>query len=187
MKNIEIFKYTFVLAGFVCTSAFAQVKNVSFSEILNPVVVDDGTENIPLIYEAAAAWGDYDNDGFLDLIVSGVTSQGEKTLLYKNKNGRQFEKVEHNFPDLRTSNATWFDYNNDGNLDLFLAGKKSNGELYSGLWKNKGGDAGFEEVFTGLFPLINNGDGNRSTRYVVAADYDGDGWTDLYIQGRTNG
>lgn len=26
MKNIEIFKYTFVLAGFVCTSAFAQVK-----------------------------------------------------------------------------------------------------------------------------------------------------------------
>ena len=88
MKNIEIFKYTFVLAGFVCTSAFAQVKNVSFSEILNPVVVDDGTENIPLIYEAAAAWGDYDNDGFLDLIVSGVTSQGEKTLLYKNKNGR---------------------------------------------------------------------------------------------------
>ena len=72
--------------------------------------------------------------------------------------------MEHNFPDLRTSNATWFDYNNDGNLDLFLAGKKSNGELYSGLWKNKGGDAGFEEVFTGLFPLINNGDGNRSTR-----------------------
>lgn len=33
------------------------MKNVSFSEILNPVVVDDGTENIPLIYEAAAAWG----------------------------------------------------------------------------------------------------------------------------------
>ena len=55
MKNVEIFRCTCVLAGFVCTSAFAQVKNVSFSEILNPVVVDDGTENIPLIYEAAAA------------------------------------------------------------------------------------------------------------------------------------
>lgn len=187
MKNIEIFRFACAIAGLTCTSAFAQVKHASFSEIENPVVVDGGTESIPLAYEAAAAWGDYDNDGFLDLIVSGVTSQGEKTLLYKNIDGKQFEKVAHPFPDLRTSNTTWFDYNNDGNLDLFLAGKKSNGELYSGLWRNKGGDAGFEEVFAGFFPLINNGDANRSNRYVVAADYDGDGWTDLYIQGRTNG
>lgn len=74
MRNVEIIRYTFVLAGFACTSAFAQVKNVSFSEVVNPVVAAGGTENIPLIYEAAAAWGDYDNDDFLDLIVSGVTS-----------------------------------------------------------------------------------------------------------------
>lgn len=186
MKNVEIFRCTCALVGLACTSAFAQVKHASFSEIINPVVVDGGTESIPMAYEAAAAWGDYNNDGFLDVIIAGVTSQGEQTLLYKNKDGKQFEQVAHNFPGLRTSSATWFDYNNDGNLDLFLAGKKSNGEYYAGLWKNKGGDADFEEVFTGLFPLINNGKENRSNRYVVAADYDGDGWTDLYIQGRTS-
>lgn len=187
MKNVKNFRCVCALVGLTCTTAFAQVKHASFSEIINPVVVDGGTENIPMAYEAAAAWGDYNNDGYLDVIVAGVTSQGEQTLLYRNKDGKQFEKVAHNFPDLRTSNVTWFDYNNDGNIDLFLAGKKSSGELYSGLWKNKGGNAGFEEVFAGTFPLINNGDGNRSNRYVVAADYDGDGWTDLYIQGRTNG
>lgn len=64
MKNVEIFRCTCALVGLACTSAFAQVKHASFSEIINPVVVDGGTESIPMAYEAAAAWGDYNNDGF---------------------------------------------------------------------------------------------------------------------------
>ena len=44
MKNVEIFRCTCALVGLACTSAFAQVKHASFSEIINPVVVDGGTE-----------------------------------------------------------------------------------------------------------------------------------------------
>ena len=43
MKNVEIFRCTCALVGLACTSAFAQVKHASFSEIINPVVVDGGT------------------------------------------------------------------------------------------------------------------------------------------------
>lgn len=185
MKMNYLFTCAFTLAGF--TQVSAQVQKPLFTEVNTPVVIDGQNTNFPMAYEAAAAWGDYDNDGFLDLVISGAVGSTIETLLYKNNGGNSFTKIENSFPGLRTSNATWLDYNNDGNLDLFLAGRKSAESLYSGLWKNKGGDAGFEEVFAGTFPQINNTDGNRSSRYVIAADYDGDGWTDLYIQGRTNG
>lgn len=186
MRNIYLLACACALAGFGSNTAFAQVKHPQFTELKTPIVIDGQKGNFPMLYEAAAAWGDYDNDGYLDLLLSGVGGEGEQTLLYKNNGGNDFSKVANSFPSLRTSNATWFDYNNDGYLDLFLAGKKADQTLYAGLWKNKGGE-GFEEVFIGSFPQINNGDGNKSNRYVVAADYDGDGWVDLYIQGRTNG
>lgn len=183
MKKYYFFAFAF--AGL--TQLSAQVQSPLFTELKTPVVIDGQNSDFPMLYEAAAAWGDYDNDGYLDLLLSGVGAEGVQTLLFKNNGGNSFTKMATTFPGLRSSNATWFDYNNDGNLDLFLAGKKEDGSLYSGLWKNKGNDAGFEEVFTGTFPQINNGDGNKSNRYVIAADYDGDGWTDLYVQGRTEG
>ena len=183
MKKYYFFAFAF--AGL--TQLSAQVQSPLFTELKTPVVIDGQNSDFPMLYEAAAAWGDYDNDGYLDLLLSGVGAEGVQTLLFKNNGGNSFTKIATTFPGLRSSNATWFDYNNDGNLDLFLAGKKEDGSLYSGLWKNKGNDAGFEEVFTGTFPQINNGDGNKSNRYVIAADYDGDGWTDLYVQGRTEG
>ena len=183
MKKYYFFAFAF--AGL--TQLSAQVQSPVFTELKTPVVIDGQNSDFPMLYEAAAAWGDYDNDGYLDLLLSGVGAEGVQTLLFKNNGGNSFTKIATTFPGLRSSNATWFDYNNDGNLDLFLAGKKEDGSLYSGLWKNKGNDAGFEEVFTGTFPQINNGDGNKSNRYVIAADYDGDGWTDLYVQGRTEG
>ena len=183
MKKYYFFAFAF--AGL--TQLSAQVQSPLFTELKTPVVIDGQNSDFPMLYEAAAAWGDYDNDGYLDLLLSGVGAEGIQTLLFKNNGGNSFTKIATTFPGLRSSNATWFDYNNDGNLDLFLAGKKEDGSLYSGLWKNKGNDAGFEEVFTGTFPQINNGDGNKSNRYVIAADYDGDGWTDLYVQGRTEG
>ena len=183
MKKYYFFAFAF--AGL--TQLSAQVQSPLFTELKTPVVIDGQNSDFPMLYEAAAAWGDYDNDGYLDLLLSGVGAEGVQTLLFKNNGGNSFTKIATTFPGLRSSNATWFDYNNDGNLDLFLAGKKEDGSLYSGLWKNKGNDAGFEEVFMGTFPQINNGDGNKSNRYVIAADYDGDGWTDLYVQGRTEG
>lgn len=69
-----------------------------------------------------AVWGDYDNDGYPDLFVYrwGIP------VLFHNNHGKGFTKVSQgktDFPDWVNANtAIWFDYNDDGYLDLFLGG-----------------------------------------------------------------
>ena len=114
MKKYYFFAFAF--AGL--TQLSAQVQSPLFTELKTPVVIDGQNSDFPMLYEAAAAWGDYDNDGYLDLLLSGVGAEGVQTLLFKNNGGNSFTKIATTFPGLRSSNATWFDYNNDGNLDL---------------------------------------------------------------------
>ena len=73
-------------------------------------------------YGQAAAWGDYDNDGFVDLV---VTNYGEN-LLYRSRGNGTFAEItatagvgaKHGF----WAGASWGDYDRDGDLDLYVAG-----------------------------------------------------------------
>ena len=146
-------------------------------------------------YVKGVVWGDFDNDGRLDLYVSRL-SPGEPNMLYHNRgedeNGRwHFADVAaeagvtgpaHSFP------AWFWDYDNDGWQDLFAAGFQGDVEdvaaAYLGLshdaqtprlYRNKG-DGTFADVTqeTGLDePLIAMG-----SNY---GDLDNDGWLDCYI------
>jgi hypothetical protein len=165
------------------------VKKPVLTDILQPVTGENGTEDIISLYECASSWGDYNNDGFFDLLVSGIENDGTKRImLYKNSGIGTFSKVETPFFNLQNASAVWLDYNNDGNLDLFLAGTDNIGK-YAGLYKNTGQEQNytFEEVYEGAFEPLYNGGGNQGNRYAIAGDYDNDGWTDIYIQGRNEG
>lgn len=176
-----------IIALFFSFGVFAQTAKIpKLVEVVKPVIGSLGPEDMVFSFECAAAWGDYNNDGFLDLITSGVGHNWEKTtILYKNNGNGTFTKVEHPFLALQNSTVTWLDYNNDGNLDLFITGIDDIG-TYSGLFKNLGKENNFEfeEVFEGVFEPLYNGGGNRSNRYVIAGDYNNDGWVDLYMQGK---
>lgn len=67
----------------------------------------------------AAAWGDYDNDGFDDIFVSGYA---EPSTLYRNNGDATFTDVteEVGLPHRPSGPAVFVDYDNDGQLDLFL-------------------------------------------------------------------
>lgn len=66
-----------------------------------------------------AVWGDYDNDGYEDVLIY----KWGKPELYHNDGGKRFTRVTEQAglpPWVNSNTAIWFDYDNDGKLDLFL-------------------------------------------------------------------
>jgi hypothetical protein len=115
---------------------------------------------------AGCAWGDYDNDGDLDLYLA---NDGQPDVLLKNT-GFGFTSVagyplENGGP---CRGVSWGDYDNDGDLDLYLARHG----LTDLLLRNDGGDQFHEFYIAGT-------DGNSNGAAWV--DYDGDGFLDVYV------
>ncbi|MEF8846144.1 MAG: choice-of-anchor Q domain-containing protein, partial [Bacteroidales bacterium] len=91
--------------------------------------------NIQNIKSGSVAWGDYDNDGDPDLVVSGTkTGLEAHTVLYENHESA-FWPDDQDFPDLGRSAAAWADYDNDGDLDLLLTGWGEDGPV-SAIFRN---------------------------------------------------
>lgn len=113
------------LGSFVAAPAQAQ-----FTAITNgPVVTDRGDST-------GCAWGDYDNDGNLDLFVSNFGTPFN--YLYHNNGDGSFTRVTTGAittDDTNSEGATWGDYDNDGYLDLFVAVGLGGNDL---LYRNNG-------------------------------------------------
>jgi hypothetical protein len=119
---------------------------------------------------AGASWGDYDNDGRLDLI---VTRASAGCLFYHNEGGGAFRQITNQVisADTNAAGVSWGDYDNDGFLDLFIAHMQSPNRLY----RNNG---------DGTFTLLTNGVIYQMTGPSSGgawADYDNDGWLDLFV------
>ncbi|MCD4730980.1 MAG: FG-GAP-like repeat-containing protein [Bacteroidales bacterium] len=89
--------------------------NGTFTKITFGPVVNDGGHSV------GGSWGDYDNDGDLDLYVTNDYNQNN--FFYSNNGNGSFTKITTG--DLvndggRSNGATWADYDNDGYLDLFV-------------------------------------------------------------------
>ncbi len=141
-----------------------------------------------LRYCKGSAWGDYDNDGDPDLYVSNYAGENR---LYRNEGDGTFSDVapELGLTEPQESFPTWFwDYDNDGWLDIFVAGYASDIELvakdYLGmpndgarprLYRNDG-NGGFEDVTeqVGL-------DRVSQTMGANFGDLDNDGFPDIYL------
>jgi hypothetical protein len=151
------------------------------------------------IYGMGAVWGDYNNDGWLDLAVTGYDS----IILFRNEHGHLVRDRKFPSPKGFWTGVAWGDYNRDGYLDLYVCGYVKYHPNTS-----RAGEStqqfGLEVPFT-LNPASyepernllfrNNGDGtftevarqlgvaNPEGRSLSALwhDFDGDGWLDLYV------
>jgi hypothetical protein len=119
---------------------------------------------------------DYNNDGRLDILVlrGGWETAQRKSLLRNNGDGT-FTDVTAASGLLTvltgTQAAVWTDYDNDGWLDLFVGNESGPAQLFH----NKR-DGTFEDVATKA-----GVDKRGFNKGVTAADYDNDGWPDLYV------
>jgi hypothetical protein len=87
----------------------------------------DANADLPGITAGSAAWGDYDNDGDLDIGLLGSTEQfGDITRVYRNDGNGTFIDIEAGLPGQRGASIVWGDYDNDGRLDVLL----TSGSIY---------------------------------------------------------
>jgi len=88
--------------------------------------------------QGSVSWGDYDNDGDLDAIVSGESTLGDHVRLYRNEGGNRFTLASDNFAHA-VGACQWGDYDNDGDLDLLLAGRDGNvaTDIHAKIYRNE--------------------------------------------------
>lgn len=158
-------------------------------------------------YGMGVAAADYDNDGFTDLYVTGVN---HNQLLHNNGDGTFTDVTEKaglagihpKYGKTWAISAGWFDYDNDGRLDLFVVNYVKwslateppctvnniraycSPDSYEGLPNmlfHNNGDGTFTDVSesSGIAKYIGKGMG------VAFADYDGDGYTDVFVSNDT--
>jgi flagellar hook capping protein FlgD/VCBS repeat protein len=133
---------------------------------------------IPGYAQGSAAWGDYDNDGDLDLLISGILCSYASTRIYRNSGGTNptFHNAYAGLPGIADGSVAWGDYDNDGDLDFAICGQDGTFTEKSFIFRSSGGaNPTFTNANAGLTAL--------KWGSVSWADYDKDGDLDLLLSG----
>lgn len=125
-------------------------------------------------YSEAASWGDYDNDGYLDLYITN-SAGSKKNFLYRNLGNGDFQKIVGIFPTNEgyvSRSVNWIDVDRDHDLDLFVSNESfENNNLYL----NDGAGIFTKELTD---PLVSDNFNSFTSSW---SDVDNDGDFDVFI------
>jgi len=125
------------------------------------------------------ACGDYNNDGLPDIFAAGRANATYS--LFKNLDGKRFtaegtsKAISAALADVKVQDALFFDFDNDGHLDLLVTGKANKNATQAVLLFHNDTTQGFSNVTNLLAPSI------REAYAVRVADFNGDGDDDIFL------
>ncbi len=140
----------------------------------------------------SATWGDYDGDGYLDLYVANHAHTDMRQFpipaktqdfLFRNNGDETFTDVSSllGTADIEGTGfiGAWTDFDNDGDLDIFLVNDCAVGPVSTRLFRNDGGTDPEHWVFTEVSAEVGT-DHCRAGMGIAIGDYNRDGWLDYF-------
>jgi hypothetical protein len=121
------------------------------------------------------AWGDYDDDGDLDILLAGTTGSTRVTEVWENGGSDTFTQASIPLTGTSDGGVAWSDYDDDGDLDILLTGYTGSTRVTE-VWRNDGGGT-FAQASVDLTGVSNSS--------VAWGDYDDDGDLDILLAGTT--
>ena len=181
----------FLAGNLVPDRLYKNLGNLKFQDVTQEAgIMDDGS------WSSAAIITDVNNDGLPDLYVTAELYDDLPELrankLYLNMGGMAFKESASKYgiaDQERSRGATFFDYDNDGFLDLYLLNQPPNPGNYSkfsgtNLLQDKWSPRLYKNVNGTHFIDVTEEAGVLKPAYpnaAVAADLNNDGWQDLYV------
>jgi hypothetical protein len=134
----------------------------------------DINAGLPGVVDSSVAWGDYDNDGRLDILLTGSAASGYIAKVYHNNGDGTFTDIGAGLTGVYASSVAWGDYDNDGRLDILLTGSIGYPNSIAKVYHNNS---------NGTFTDIGAGLTGVEYSSVAWGDYDNDGWLDILLTG----
>ncbi|MHB8060092.1 MAG: FG-GAP repeat domain-containing protein [Gaiellaceae bacterium] len=140
---------------------------------LPPVPFTEIPAGLTGAYYGGSAWGDYNSDGKLDVVVTGYSGTAAISKLYRNNGDGSFTEIPAGLTGAYYSSVAWGDYNSDGRPDIALTGYSGTAS-FSKIYRNNG-DGSFTEIPAGLTGVLFGS--------IAWGDYNSDGKPDILLAG----